>query len=63
VDAYLETCNELEKNLKKNKGIFNVRLSEKVHKLATIKAQSEKITLIKLVNKVLRRNLDLKHDS
>jgi predicted HicB family RNase H-like nuclease len=38
-------------------------VSEKVHKFAAIKAQSEKISLNKLVDKALRRELDLKQDS
>ncbi len=39
VDNYLETCKELGKNPEKEfKGVFNVRVSEKVHKLAAIKA-------------------------
>ena len=64
VDNYLETCKELGKNPEKEfKEVFNVRLSEKVHKLAAIKAQSEKISLNKLVDKALRRELDLKQDS
>jgi len=63
VDEYLETCNELGKNPEKEfKGVFNVRLSEKVHKLAAIKAQSEKISLNKLVDKALRTELDLKQE-
>jgi predicted HicB family RNase H-like nuclease len=64
VDNYLETCKELGKNPEKEfKGVFNVRVREKVHKLAAIKAQSEKISLNKLVDKALRRELDLKQDS
>jgi predicted HicB family RNase H-like nuclease len=63
VDEYLETCNELGKNPEKEfKGVFNVRVSEKVHKLAAIKAQSEKISLNKLVDKALRKELDLKQE-
>jgi predicted HicB family RNase H-like nuclease len=64
VDDYLKTCKELGKNPEKEfKGFFNVRLSEKVHKLAAIKAQSEKISLNKLVDKALRKELDLNQDS
>lgn len=64
VDDYLEICKELGKNPEKEfKGVFNVRLSEKVHKLAAIKAESEKISLNKLVDKALRKELDLKPDS
>jgi len=64
VDDYLETCKDLGKNTEKEfRGVFNVRVSEKVHKLAVIKAQSENISLNKLVDKALRRELDLKQDA
>jgi predicted HicB family RNase H-like nuclease len=64
VNDYLETCKELGKNPEKEfKGVFNVRVSEKVHKLAAIKAQSEKISLNKLVDKALKRELGIKQDS
>ena len=59
VDDYLETCKEIGKKPEKEfKGSFNVRVSSEVHRLAAKKAQIEKISLNKLVDKALRKELE-----
>lgn len=60
VDDYLETCKEIGKSPEKEfKGSFNVRVNSEIHRLAAQKGQAEKISLNKLVDKALRRELEI----
>lgn len=50
VDDYLKTCKELGKDPDKEyKGSFNVRLTPRVHKLASIRSSAMKVSLNKFV--------------
>ena len=55
VDDYLETCEHLAREPRKPlKGVFNVRISPDLHKLAAIRALEEGVSL----NKVVVKSMD-----
>lgn len=60
VDDYLETCKEIGKKPEKEyKGVFNVRVASETHRLAAKKAQARKISLNKLVDIALKKELKI----
>ncbi|MBQ8469845.1 MAG: type II toxin-antitoxin system HicB family antitoxin [Clostridia bacterium] len=54
IDDYLEFCRKHGKEPEKEfKGVFNVRVSPEVHRLAALKAADEQITMNQLVSNIL----------
>jgi len=55
VDDYLETCEELGKDVNKSyKGSFNVRITPELHKLAVLIAKSQGKSLNSFVEEAIR---------
>lgn len=56
IDDYIETCQKLGRQMQKSyKGVFNVRISPKLHKLAQQSALKNNISLNALVGKSLEQ--------
>jgi predicted HicB family RNase H-like nuclease len=55
VDDYLKTCKELGKEPAKEFGSFNVRLKPRIHKLASIRSSTMKISLNKFVEQAVEK--------
>lgn len=59
VDDYIDTCTKLGRQAQKSyKGIFNVRISPKLHKLAYQSALKDNISLNALVGKSLEQYIN-----
>lgn len=58
VDDYIETCGELGREPQKAfRGLFNVRVSPELHKKAAVTALKRKISLNRLVENALAREV------
>ena len=67
VDDYIETCAEIGRDPQKSlKGQFNVRIPPSLHKLATLRAVQDDVSLndivVKSMEAYLSVNLDINHN-
>lgn len=59
VDDYLQTCAEIGKEPQKPfKGLFNVRVSPRLHRLATLRSASDQVSLNDVVVQALTQYLE-----